>query len=370
MSFQQRHDMLYLNNRCVEYIHCNDYDNAISTLTQALTTLRECTATAVRQEQQQLQDQDQQEHRQQCFDNEDYAEEEDQEEDISEWFSRLVLSMSDMAESSSSPSLFTSTKSTTRARSSYKPTTTAAASPSRSIGYVYDHPLELPMDDHVALRLSVLRLTIMFNLAIAFHLKGMYLLFSTSPPTASSTSDKNGVQRRCREDIEAEAKWSFESAMKLYELTYEIMGTHEQYSCNVNPGMYFIMSLANNLGMVHVMLCQYEHAQQCFQHLLSMQMYLMENNPNHTTTSFHGSDNSNEVGSIGSDNSDEDNCDENQMMSDVAIADDGIRIEPGARPQEDYQQSQLSHQEQQHPWDGFFHNTSQLILNDCCASAA
>ena len=66
------------------------------------------------------------------------------------------------------------------------------------------------------------------------------------------------------------------------------------------------------------MLHSYEKAQKCFEHLLSMQMYLM------------------------------DTIDPNNKTESVLMGDGG----------------------DEQPFQGFMQNTSLLILSDCCASAA
>ena len=439
MSFQQRHDMLYLNNRGVEYIHSKEFDTAISTLRAALTLLRQCQTSGRRGRGQRgvggatsssfsSDGTQKRQYQQQDENDDDYfyyccccccfcccdgvcccccccccdSSSDDDQMDIADWFSKLIVTMPyNNTNATTAPTLRLSsnTKTTKSFRSSCNQEEGDATHSFRtSLGYVYEHPLELPMDDHVALRLSVLRLTIMFNLAMAFHLKGLELVLigggggTTTTTTAATTTPPTGHCHSCylddhhQQQNEEEAKWSFESAMKLYELTYEIIGTGPTTNSNstvggggcideyANPGMYFLMSLTNNIGMVHVMLCRYDYAQLCFQRLLSMQMYLVEHKltigGTGTTAAmdngwgedyyyyYYSTTTSNDDDDVAMLHPQEDNPRESMSL----------RTSPTRSSRHERQEEEQ--RRQMHPWNGFFHNTSQLILNNCCASAA
>ena len=184
--------------------------------------------------------------------------------------------------------------------------------------YVHRYPIELPTTEKdgdeqhpISLMVTVQCMTILFNLALAFHLRGM-----RTPSTTTSSS--NHQMQNPIDEHQREREFAVQNAIELYELCYEMMGSE-----NMNPGIYFLMNLANNLGHCHGMLHVHDKSKKCFEHLLSMQMYMID------TIGFttNGTNNSGLQ----------------------ASAEDNVMTTALER---------------------FFQNTSNLILNDCCASAA
>jgi hypothetical protein len=158
------------------------------------------------------------------------------------------------------------------------------SNPSSFFGFVYPMPIEIPTE--MEMPIQAYSIAVMFNLAIAFHLKGL------------------------RHHLQSEQDYiaTLDSARRLYELCYEMM-MHER----INPGLEFVMAIANNLGHLQNVLQAYDKARVCFEHLLSIQMLVLESNGG------------------------------------------------GCTSEDEFTRA---------TWAGFCHNTSQLILSNCCASAA
>jgi hypothetical protein len=145
-------------------------------------------------------------------------------------------------------------------------------------------PIELPTK--MEMPIQAYSISVMFNLAVAFHLKGL------------------------RHQLQSEQGYvaTLDSARRLYDLCYEMMMQER-----INPGLEFVMAIANNLGHLQGALQAYDKARVCFEYLLSIQMLVLECNGGRCTSE-----------------------------------DEFTRA----------------------TWAGFCHNTSQLILSNCCASAA
>ena len=245
MSYRQQqraNEIILLNNEGARFIQSGDIDSAIEILADALNAVKLFSRTVDKK------------HRQQNL-------------ELSDWLTQCMEA--------------------TKKNNTAQPTSSDevdSSSSSQPLGYVYRSPIALPTNDLTATFVNVQCVTIMFNLALAFHLRGIQ-------------KNENTVE---------EQEWALQNAVSMYELCYEMMGTEL-----INPGLFFMMTITNNLGHAHATLHIYDKAQKCFEHLLSMQMYLMD--------------------SI--DNKDE-------VMAD------------------------------EQPFEGFMQNTSLLILSDCCASAA
>lgn len=266
MSFNPPQHTLYLNNLGASAIRNGDLDHAITVLAQALAAVK------------------QRAH----LNEEERSFHQHQEADLSEVMSHHALD-------------------TLKQPNSYITVTDNEA-------YVHRYPIELPTmekdgEEHpISLMVTVQCMTILFNLALAFHLRGM----RPSTPTTMSSNQLHPIV-----DEQQEREFALRNAIELYELCYEMMGSE-----NMNPGLYFLMNLANNLGHCHGLLNIHDKSKKCFEHLLSMQMYMID------TIGFNANGNNVQASS----------SNESTVMT-TAI-------------------------------ESFFQNTSNLILNDCCASAA
>ena len=185
-----------------------------------------------------------------------------------------------------------------------------------TVGYVYRYPIQLPTTsvDDIAASLSshAQCLTVLFNLALAFHLKGLH--------------DESCVSQE-------EQDYAMDNAITVYELLHDIMASQ-----SINPGLMFMACLANNLGQAHTMLELFDKAQSCFEYLLSIQTYLTDNMP----------------GAINNNN----NNSNNKSSLDEQTNASGLT--------QDIEQNSNT----MAPWEGFLYNTTSLVLNDCCACAA
>jgi tetratricopeptide (TPR) repeat protein len=142
-------------------------------------------------------------------------------------------------------------------------------------GYVYQDALEIPLEGSLQratttanmpfsksppcprsvsslLPLQVHSVSVMFNLALSCHTQGLSLR---------------------RQGQFQEGNQALDHARGLYELSYEMMASEK-----FNPGVYLIMAIANNLGQLYYMLENYTKARHCWNHLLSIQMFVTQTN--------------------------------------------------------------------------------------------
>ena len=174
-------------------------------------------------------------------------------------------------------------------------------------------------------------LVVMFNLALAYQLRAAASIIGS---TSRSVDDADA------EDSEEQLHCNISQALSLYELCNAVMECE-----NINTGPFFVMALTNNVGQCHsmisapttnnnnsIMSCKrksHEKATRCFQHLLSIQMYLISGSENESSNNHNASNRS-----------------------------------PGS-----------SSQQLQHNYidEGFVHNTSRFVVferNNCSAQAA
>ena len=256
MTFQKRLNIVALNQRGVMSIRRCSYDRAISEFTHALTILRDL-----------HEDEAEKGHRQPSA-----------VEAQIEYETEIIMIDEQTKESSAwSPS-----------EGIHQDLDFSAHLKNPSFGYVYQDPINISMESSTLVQAYII--AVMFNLALAFHLHGLQQLHHQQQQHRAASRNGHGL----------------ENALRLYELCYEMLASER-----INPGLCFIMVLANNLGHVHTMFRSYDKARQCFEHLLSILVYRMDCNDTIDTTEFT-----------------------------------------------------------QATWEGFVCNTSSLVLKDCCASAA
>ena len=239
-------------------------------------------------------------------------------------------------------------------------------------GYIYKHPMELKNYDDMNMTTTITNddvdsecnttmtesydsLVVMFNLALSYQLKAAAGLGSvaTSASAAAGTTTTASYH-----DLFEEIQWNITQSLSLYELCNAVLECE-----NINAGPFFIMALTNNVGQCHSMTTSTSSstssstpssmmvmttpmtaptsssitttemkAKRCFQHLLSIQMYLIDNNGGNS--SDHGDDDA-------------------PMASTTT-----------SQPQPQTQQRLVID-------EGFLHNTSRfVILNNCSAQAA
>ena len=272
--------IVQMNNLGCAYIRQEKYDDAIRTFSNALSILR----TSIKKYQQQDQQEQgrrpaasaprQQQEGAECNNEDDNDDvmmsEEDYRYDM--FCQRVKVDYS----SSYSVQSVTSTSTTTTT------TTTTTRKVEEAYGYMYNRPVELkdvdhrrrcccccPMEEehgdqvHVVDETSKLTrchdsLVVMFNLALSYHLLAVDMVEHSAYYHHAATI---GYETYLKQ------------ALSLYELSNAVMEC-EQMEC----GFHFIMCLTNNVGHCHNVLGDQIKATQCFEHLLSIQMYLIDRN--------------------------------------------------------------------------------------------
>ena len=153
---------------------------------------------------------------------------------------------------------------------------------------------------------SVYAAIVLFNLAVAYNLKGMIANDDDKPTN-------NLVHIR--------------TAIAMYELCHECIQDGEL--CDFGP--YFLMILANNLGVCNALLSNHSEANQFFHYVLSLQMYNLDST-RQQLRSYYDDD---ETTTIMTDNDEDGGGQEATATTEL-----------------------------------FWYNTSKLILSDCTAPAA
>ena len=112
---------------------------------------------------------------------------------------------------------------------------------------IFCHPITLPMKQEkpTVEVYNKYSFAILFNLALAHHLAGM----------------------ECPES----RKGKLRKALRLYEFAYSI-----QVQEDIQLQIKYTLGMVNNLGHIQELLGDHQKAHQCFQHLLSTLMYVLE----------------------------------------------------------------------------------------------
>ena len=435
MTFQQRHEVLFLNNVGANFLRHGEIDNAINSLSQALNAVKQCghvltsttTTTTTTTTHQGLQNQHEEEPPPSKADEMEEEEDEDEELDLEQYFTSILEWTSTTTSSCSnydgSPSAtFMNGRVSSSATdvkmedlevddvddsrmhhycqdfsslSDCSRCTTGGSSPPL---YVYQSPLELPIDDDLSIVYKVQCITILFNLALSFQLKAKreeeemkYHHHRHHQQQQQSQHDNippqyYGDGASLTNSMMLRNHW-YHNSIALYELCYEVLNCGPSAALSslspstddsttstatpttaeaeatatndtsiidgsINPGLHFLMILTNNLGQCHDSLCNYDKARTCFEQLLSIQMYLVD--------SYGG-------------------CFENDGTA------GNVAAPPQQRPLDGStvaatSSTVLKHSGSSHslsstagmtPWEGFVSNTSRLvILLKRCASAA
>jgi tetratricopeptide (TPR) repeat protein len=125
--------------------------------------------------------------------------------------------------------------------------------------FVFKDPIEIP---EIAYRskpskrlFAKLTMVAMFNLGLAFHLSA--LRHSSFPKLIQ--------------------------AKELYELAFQM---HLQQSCDVT--LLYSLALMNNLGLIYHVLGDHSRSGNCFSHMLSTMMFLLESQDAHTIKQWDG----------------------------------------------------------------------------------
>ena len=169
--------------------------------------------------------------------------------------------------------------------------------------YMFRHPILLPYDrinnksKKRLLRESTMAvncIAIMYNLALAFHLRGsssggggtttadaapagVVALPTTTTTTTVGNSNNNDhitniIMDAVNDDDTKES--DLFKAKSLYELSHQMLQVTDKVDCLPS----FVMAISNNMGILHYREGDYAKAQSFFQHLLSTQMFVAVNN--------------------------------------------------------------------------------------------
>ena len=130
--------------------------------------------------------------------------------------------------------------------------TSVDSAKSSDTDFVYRHPISIPSSQFHALIPDendckvVISLSIIFNLALAHHLRAI--------EEVDASSNHQELSR----------------AMRLYELAYKLQA-HGDTGSGIST--LYIMSTLNNLGQIHKALNEADTASKCFENLLSAMMF-------------------------------------------------------------------------------------------------
>lgn len=145
-------------------------------------------------------------------------------------------------------------------------------------GYIYRKPIfvnerSIEEQHYMGTTLSII---VIFNLALLYHLQMIRRSNNNENNTSMITDDDDD------DDI------SYEKALRLYELAYELhivqlqQQEHKQPKCidnnnNNQAATYrFTMIISNNLSQIHRVTGDKTQKEQCLQHLLSIIVYAVE----------------------------------------------------------------------------------------------
>jgi tetratricopeptide (TPR) repeat protein len=131
-------------------------------------------------------------------------------------------------------------------------------------GFVCRHAIHIPISPVPSTQFQpAVAIAIIFNLALAYHLRG---LASTRAATTTSATSKEGEEQA--------SAASLKKAVKLYEYAFKLYRVTDNGG-NTNPEKaLFLMGTVNNSGQIYHVLGREDAAAICFQELLSTLMVL------------------------------------------------------------------------------------------------
>jgi tetratricopeptide (TPR) repeat protein len=134
-------------------------------------------------------------------------------------------------------------------------------------GFVCRHAIHIPISPVPSSQFQpAVAIAIIFNLALAYHLRG---LASTRTATTSST-----ISSTSKEEEEQSSAASLKKAVKLYEYAFKLYRVTDKVGCTNPEKALFLMGTVNNSGQIYHVLGREDAAATCFQELLSTLMVL------------------------------------------------------------------------------------------------
>ena len=292
-----------LNNLGVHYINCGDYDLAVSTLRECMSTVR---AALPRQ----------QEHGQQ----EEQQIQLKHERNIYRWF----IHCSRTACHDKSPvdeSDYFIYKNPISIPTNNETTSTTSTSSSE----MHHEQQVQEQEDAIS---PIHAIVTMFNLSLCYHLKGLTMMKSTGTADNEEMGDGDD-DKETRNTI---SHHYLKTAVALYKYCDDMIRSE-----HISVGPFFYMTIANNIGSIYSVWGDQDQAKVWFEHLLSTQLLVVDHKHlHHHHHHLHG---------IFDDESNDSNDTSNRN-------DDGC------------------HQIVHSPFEGFWYNTSRLVLSNCSSPAA
>lgn len=134
-------------------------------------------------------------------------------------------------------------------------------------GFVCRHAIHIPISPVLSSQFQpAIAIAIIFNLALAYHLRG---LASTRTSTTSSTTNSSN-----KEGEEQASAASLKKAVKLYEYAFKLYRVTDNGKYTNPEKALFLMGTVNNSGQIYHVLGREDAAATCFQELLSTLMVL------------------------------------------------------------------------------------------------
>jgi hypothetical protein len=135
----------------------------------------------------------------------------------------------------------------------------AAEYDGRNVGSIFSAPILLPTKKRPTIMTpelvdtgccEVLSYAVMYNLALAYHLRGM------------EEHGNSSLRDRC-----------LSTSAALYEHAHQLLETHAE---ELELSILHEMAIASNLGHIYRFLGRDDRARLCFEHLLSMMLYVVD----------------------------------------------------------------------------------------------
>ena len=300
---QYQHYCVMLNNLGVHYINCGDYDLAVSTLRECMSTVR----AALPRQQEQVQ---QQQHQLIQLKHE---------RNIYKWFIHCSRTASHDKSPVDESDYFIYKNPISIPTNNETPTTAMSSSETH-------HEQQVPVQQAEDAISPIHAIVTLFNLSLCYHLKGL----NTITTTGTADDEEMGDGDDDKETRNAIGHHYLKTSVALYKYCDDMIRSE-----HISVGPFFYMTIANNIGSIYSVWGDQDQAKVWFQHLLSTQLLIVDHKHLYHHNHHHGMEEEDDYSNINSDRNDDD-C----------------------------------HQIVHSPFDGFWYNTSRLVLSNCSSPAA